>query len=245
MRALSSAELMTVWEQGVSQPWAQRALVLLAVACAEDEKADRLAQLSIGQRDACLLALREKIFGPQLAGVVPCPACGEVLEFGIKAAEIRATPTVGPTEMMDLSHTDYEVRFRLPNSLDMTCLDPKADNRTNRQRLLTRCVLVARRAGAEITPDELPPEVVAAIAERMAEADPQAEVQLALACPKCAHHWQVPLDILSFFWSEINAWAIRLLHDVHVLASAYGWREADILAMSPKRRQAYLELVQP
>ncbi|HXI70008.1 MAG TPA: phage baseplate protein [Verrucomicrobiae bacterium] len=236
---------MMVWELGASQPWDQRALALLAVACAGDEKPEQLAQLSIGQRDACLLTLRERMFGPQLAAVAPCPVCDELLEFGIKAAEIRATPAVEPTETMDLSHTDYEVRFRLPNSLDMTSLDPKADNQKNRQCLLTRCVLFARRAGAEITSAELPPEVVAAVAERMAKADPQADLQLALACPKCAHRWQVPLDILSFFWSEINAWAIRLLHDVHVLASAYGWREADILSMSPKRRQAYMELVQP
>jgi hypothetical protein len=33
------------------------------------------------------------------------------------------------------------------------------------------------------------------------------------------------------------------LRDVHELASAYGWRESEILALSPQRRQAYLELV--
>jgi len=235
---------MTAWELGVSQPWGQRALALLAVACADDEQPDQLAQLSIGQRDACLLTLRERIFGPQLAGVAPCPDCGELLEFGINAAEIRVAQALEPAGTIDLSHADYEVRFRLPNSLDLTTLDANADNQTNRQRLLTLCVLVARRGSAEITADKLPPEVVAAVAERMAQADPQADVQIALDCPKCAHRWQVPLDILSFFWSEINAWAIRLLHDVHVLASAYGWREADILSMSPTRRQAYMELVQ-
>jgi hypothetical protein len=234
---------MTVWELGVSQPWGQRALALLAVACADDEQPDQLAQLSIGQRDACLLTLRERIFGPQLAGVAPCPACGELLEFGINAAEIRVAPALETAGTIDLSHADYEVRFRLPNSLDLMTLDSNADNQTNRQRLLTRCVLVARCASAEITADKLPPEVVAAVAERMAQADPQADVQIALTCPRCAHRWQVPLDILSFFWSEINAWAIRLLHDVHVLASAYGWREADILSISPTRRQAYMQLV--
>jgi hypothetical protein len=33
------------------------------------------------------------------------------------------------------------------------------------------------------------------------------------------------------------------LREVHTLAWAYGWREADILAMSPARRQFYIELV--
>ncbi|HSB10234.1 MAG TPA: phage baseplate protein, partial [Blastocatellia bacterium] len=30
---------------------------------------------------------------------------------------------------------------------------------------------------------------------------------------------------------------------VHTLASAYGWRESDILNLSPWRRQLYLTLV--
>jgi hypothetical protein len=236
---------MTVWELGTSQPAGQRALALLAAACVDEEQPGRLAQFSIGQRDACLLTLRERTFGPQLASLAACPSCGELVEFGINAADIRATPTWEPASAIDLSHDGYEVRFRLPNSHDVTCLDPQADNQTNRQSLLARCILDARHAGVEITADKLPPEVAAAVAERMAKADPQADVQIALACPKCAHHSQMPFDILSFFWAEINAWALRLLRDVHVLASAYGWREADILSMSPSRRQAYLELAQP
>lgn len=35
----------------------------------------------------------------------------------------------------------------------------------------------------------------------------------------------------------------HLLYDVHLLAQAYGWSEASILAMSPKRRQTYLDWV--
>jgi len=205
MRVLSTAELMTVWELGASQASGQRALALLALAYVDDKQPEELARLSIGQRDACLLALREQIFGPQLAAVTPCPACGELLELGIDAADIRVPPTSESAGTIDLSHAGYEVRFRLPNSLDLATLDLDAGHQTNRQRLLTRCVVAARRAEREIPTDELPPEVVGAVAERMEDADPQADVQLALTCPKCGHGWQVTLDILSFFWSEINA----------------------------------------
>jgi hypothetical protein len=77
----------------------------------------------------------------------------------------------------------------------------------------------------------------------MEEADPLAAIQLALSCPECGYQWQATFDIESFFWSEINAWANRTLHEVHALASRYGWCERDILAMSPWRRQAYLNMV--
>src|SRR5206468_730296 len=35
----------------------------------------------------------------------------------------------------------------------------------------------------------------------------------------------------------------RLLREVDALARAYGWREPDILALTPWRRDAYLQLV--
>jgi len=46
-----------------------------------------------------------------------------------------------------------------------------------------------------------------------------------------------------FLWTEITSQARRLLHEVHLLATTYGWHEADILAMSAIRRQYYLEMV--
>ncbi len=61
--------------------------------------------------------------------------------------------------------------------------------------------------------------------------------------PQCPHRWPVTLDIASFFWNEIAVQAKRLCHEVHVLARAYAWREADILAMSERRRQYYLNMV--
>ena len=64
-----------------------------------------------------------------------------------------------------------------------------------------------------------------------------------LSCPSCDHRWQMAFDILYFFWSEINAWASRIMQEVHVLARAYGWRENEILGMSPWRRQRYLKML--
>lgn len=242
MRALSTVELLTVWELGADQPAAQRALTLLAAA-ADDGSADEIAQLSVGQCDERLLTLRERTFGPQLSAISSCPSCDETLQFEINAADIQVPRASAPGELMALIWGDYEVRFRLPTNLDIIALASKADIETNREHLLKRCVLEARRANAVITTEDLPPGVVLALADRMAQADPQADVQLALACPQCGHSWHTALDIASFFWSEINAWGRRLLNDVHTLASAYGWHEAEILSLSATRRQAYLELV--
>lgn len=137
----------------------------------------------------------------------------------------------------------FVVRFRLPTSADLTSSIATAGPGTAHRELLQRCVLDASRDGGAVPASELPPEVCDAIQRRMAEADPAAEVALALRCPACAHSWSALLDIAAFFWTELAAAARRLLREVDALARAYGWCEGDILALSATRRQAYLELL--
>jgi hypothetical protein len=51
------------------------------------------------------------------------------------------------------------------------------------------------------------------------------------------------LALPALVWAELQARATALLADVHVLASAYGWTEPQVLSLSPERRAAYLELI--
>lgn len=221
---------------------AEWVITLLAAAC-PDISVDTLAQLSLGQRDIRLLSLRESLFGPQIASLTECPACGEQLELTFNAADIRATTQVNSTDSYALREDEWQVHFRLPNSLDMLAIANEQEPEAIRHALYERCILHAEQNGVAVSADRLPEQAVNALAAHMAQVDPQAHVQLALTCPACAHQWQADFDIVRFLWSELDAWAIRTLRAVHSLASAYGWREADILAMSPWRRQLYLELV--
>jgi hypothetical protein len=220
-----------------------RALSLLQVATRESPK-ETLAQFVIGRRDAGLLKLREKIFGPRMTGQADCPACGQQTEMNFTVAEIQATSLPELPETCTEIFGNCEISFRLPNSNDLATLVPGDDLAVQKRRLVQRCVLNAKRSGQLIAADQLGEDTVTALSERMSDLDPQGDVQLALSCPLCSHRWDAPLDIVSFMWREIHAWAVRLLHDVHALASAYGWRESDILTMSPWRRQVYLELIE-
>ncbi len=102
----------------------------------------------------------------------------------------------------------------------------------------------AQRHGTEVALDELSAALIEVAIERMAEVDAGAEIELALTCPACAAEWRAGFDIAGFLWSEVDAWARRRLREVHVLARAYGWRETEILALSPRRRAAYLGMVE-
>jgi hypothetical protein len=219
-----------------------RALTLLALA-APEAPADALARYSVGRRDQELLGLRERIFGPRMTGSAQCPACGQAVDVDFSVADVRAQAAGDPDQIHVLQGAGFEVRFRLPRCDDLASLDPGADPRAQKAALLRRCVAEARLDGEPAAADSLPEPVAAALSHRMAELDPQGDIQLNLTCPNCGHLWAPPLDIVSYLWNEIQAWAPRMLRDVHAVASAYGWREADILALGPWRRQAYLEMI--
>lgn len=240
MHPLTAQELLQVWEQGSAQTPVGQALALLAAAAPEIPR-EQLMALPIGQRDGYLLTLREWTFGPHIDSVAHCPQCGEILELNFKVDEIRVPPTLEAAPL-HLEAVGYQVHYRLPNSQDLdlvgTCQDPAIAQKL----LLDRCLLevVAPEVAA---PDDLPPGVIAAVLAAMAEHDPQANVELALTCPTCQHAWTAAFDIVTFFWQEITTWARQLLWDIHQLARAYGWSEAEILALSSWRRQLYLEMV--
>jgi uncharacterized protein (UPF0212 family) len=242
MHPLTAADILRTWETGLAQPPLRRALTLLAAAWPE-ETPDALADLSIGQRNARLLHVREATFGPALACFASCPRCGETAELAFEVADITVDAMVDPGATVTVQHDGYEIEARIPTSRDVLAVAGFGDAGTIRQRLLDRCVVAARAGGQSAAGADLPEYVVSELARRLAEADAQAEIRLALECPACGQPWEEGFDILACFWAEIDAWANRLLHDVHDLAVAHGWREADILAMNPVRRRRYLEMV--
>jgi hypothetical protein len=243
MRPLTATDVLRIWEMAERQGPVNQALTILAAACSE-LTTEQLADLSLGQRDRRLFTLRQWLFGSELDGFVECPECRERLEFTLGVAEIcGAGPADAASEEQALSAGGFDLRFRPPNSRDLLAASACPGPLQARQLLVERCLQQACREGTAITGAELPEAVMAQLAARLAECDPLQEVLLDVECPACAHRWQPLFDIVTFFWAELAAQAKRLLREVHTLARAYGWREADILTMSARRRQSYLDMV--
>ena len=243
MRRLSEPLLLQAWERGQSQHPLDRALTLLALACPE-KTADELVSLSIGQRDAHLLALRELTFGSKIDSFVECPNCQEKLEFSLNTQELLSSNITEPMEQdYVLKVEDFELKFRLPTSQDLAALVGISDGDRANSMLSKRCLLQINYKGNSRDFAELPGAVIAKLTAEMAECDPLAEILIGLDCAACKHQWQALFDIVTFFWSELSARAKELLRDVHALARFYGWWESDILAMGAFRRQQYLNLI--
>jgi hypothetical protein len=238
MRALTQSDLLALWESGRAlHPLDQG---LLALRAAYPETHAGAADWPIGQRNRALAQLGSDCFGPSLRGWTDCLQCREKLEFELDARALAARPLESGEPVAAGGRT-----FRLPTSRDLARVAAEPDARAATVRLVELCRLVG---WAE--PEDQAPAPTAwaeadldAIGEKMALADPLAEIMLHFDCPTCGASFDESLDLAAFIWAEIEARAKRLLVEVHMLASAYGWREAEILSLGAARRQSYLAMV--
>jgi hypothetical protein len=199
-----------------------------------------MGRLSIGQRDAFLLTLREWTFGSRLVGLANCPKCRKPMEFDFEVDDVRAESE--SEKELSFTFSGYDLLIRPINTCDLLLIIRMKDVPSARDALLNCCILEIRNQGVRVSLDQLPSIVIDAVAEKMEQIDPQADMRFDLFCPACSHNWEVSFDIVSFFWNEIDSWARHILREVHTLAQKYGWTESDILSMSPQRRRIYLEM---
>lgn len=239
MIELSASELLKIWERAASQRPARRSFLLLTGASGDPRAT---AALSIGQRDRELMLLRRQLFGDRIEGLTECPACRGRIEvcFDVSQLADGGTPAMTPAPM---SSHGYEVRWRLPTCGDLAELASESSPLRLRQRMLERCLLEIRQDEKPIELENCPSALIDDVCTAMADSDPMGDIRLDVTCPECNLSWNSGFDIGAFLWREIDAWARRLLHDIYRLASAFGWSEQDILAMSAQRRGMYLDLV--
>lgn len=240
MQPLSAFEMVQIWEWGQHKHPVDRALGLLTLALPELPAAE-VATLSVGQRNTRLLTLHEQTLGATLNGYAECTQCGEKLEFSVAVSALRL-PEPEQHEF-ELAVQGFDLRCRLPTSQDLAALVSYSDAEAARLLLLQRCILQASHNGVPIATNALPEGLIPDLASAISAHDPQADMHFALECPACGQEWSALFDIVTFFWTELGDRVRRLLYDVHLLAQAYGWGEADILTMSATRRQIYLEWV--
>jgi uncharacterized protein (UPF0212 family) len=236
----SAAELLDVWEVGQTLPPVQRALALLAAGRPPAAHRD-LAEMPIGRRDGELLSLREGLFGSAIVALAQCPGCDDRLELSFTVGSIRITPPDDGTVLVESG--GYAVRARPASSADLMDVQALPGTAARERALVTRCTVEAWHGPRRVEVDEVPDAVAEAVADAMSTADPQAEVQVAAVCPGCGQEWEAMFDVAEFLWREIDAWAKRVLEEVHTLASAYGWAQGEILSLSAARRRRYVSMV--
>jgi len=237
----TAAILLRAWESGAAVAPLDRAPSLLHSLGAVPASV-RTDELTVGQCDARLFELRRAMFGETLEVVTTCPACQTEVELTVALGELQPPVREGPVAPLTVQANGYTLLCRIPCNEDLRALARRGGEVTLRD-LIERCVLEASSPeGPAVALRELPEATVEAIVEALADTDPGAHTALQVRCP-CGGEWVAELDIRDVVWSDLTEWVGRTLTEVHHLAQAYGWSEAEILAMSGWRRRWYLEAV--
>ncbi|MEO6998479.1 MAG: hypothetical protein ABI112_10380 [Terracoccus sp.] len=231
-------------------PPAQRANLLLA-RCLEPEVRHVVPHLTIGDREALLLQLRGLTLGDRLECLVSCPRveCGLMMQVHLDVHDVLLPAYADPRaeHVLSLEHGGATIvlRLRLPCAADLDRVGNLAspDAEAAATTLLAACVLDVRVDGTLAQLDLLDEVVVAEVERKLAELDPQAEIELELECSECGLPFEVLFDAGTFLLQEVDEQADQLLADVHLLALHYHWGEREILSMSSDRRSRYLDLV--
>jgi hypothetical protein len=235
MRALSNADFLTLWENGHRLHPLDRGLLAIRASLPETPNdrvaVEPVADWTLGRRNQALAEIRALYFGPRLEGWTVCSHCGEKLEFEIGCRKLAETYEETSSQPIAVQGST----FRLPTSRDLARIAEEADPQQAALLLLQHCMVDP----AASEPPCWSESEIEEVAEKMAQADPLAEISLGFKCPVCQHTSEEILDLSSFLWAEIETRAKRLLLEVHALATSYGWAESAIL-----RRATYLQMVQ-
>ncbi|SHN53067.1 hypothetical protein SAMN05660350_00456 [Geodermatophilus obscurus] len=217
---MEDSALLALWDDCAALPGRSRAHRLAAFGADGDVR-----ERALGHWQAGLATAWRRVGGGPLEAVVDCPACAAELQVTVPADVL---PTTGPPAGTTAVEWRGEVvELHLPTARDVD------DASGSAQRLLAACT-AARPDGSQPTE---------AVAEALQRADPAALPALELSCPECGCGFEEVVDLAAFVWAVVQHRAHAALAQVATLAAAYGWGEAEILALPPGRRAAYERLV--
>ena len=236
MQSLSQADCLALWESGRALHPLDRGLLAVHAAFPES-RTESIPDWPLGRRNRALAELHCASFDRWLRGWTACEQCAERLEFQVDGQALMASGE--ERACVPIAYAGSE--FRLPTSRDLAAIAEESDPSAAALRLLRQCRIASN--SSEASDEGWSEAELEVIGERMAAADPLAEILLHFDCPVCGCAFDESLDLTAFLWAEMESRAKRLLLDVHELATAYGWSEAEILSLSAARRNAYLEMV--
>jgi hypothetical protein len=246
LRDLTGHDEAIVTEPGDDTP-AERVSALIAaltlrIGHCEHPSRERLLQLTVGDRERLLLAVSARLLGAEADLLTSCPGCGNLAEVPVRFADLISIEPMTPPDRIELASPagGWIARCRPITGAD---LEKAARSGAHGVRdLLVGCLLdLSDPAGQLRSPDSLPSECVADLADALAALDPAAECSAEIECPFCAGKIEALVDGFTVMRTAFGG-PQRLYEDVYHMARAYHWSEADILALPLRRRRHYLAI---
>lgn len=196
-------------------------------------------ELPAAELAAVALAIRQAWLGDIIRtdGFCADPACREPMDIAFAISTylvhhrprpyrgVRPAPEAGWYEL-----ADGGASFRLPTAGDLRAAVGAPDPELF---LRQRCV----------RPASVPAAMARRISRAMHATSPSLNGPVTARCPACGGSVVFQFDPLTYALAELRDAASGLYEEVQLIASAFGWREHDILAMPRRRRARYAALI--
>lgn len=240
MATAESGWLLHSWEAAAGVAPAARGAVLVAGA-GRVSTLDAAVDLPLSELAALAAQVYLEQFQTTLVGLLSCDHCAEDLEVLVPLDQI-ARRGMEPDDAATTAHRNLTlasqqmVQVRVPTTRDLVAVQ----NHDNAEAaLLARCVTAADRADLPVAVTDTDRALIEHEIEQLAGA---AALTVRAQCPECGAKLSAPVDVASLLWERVKQDAPSELAAVADLAAAFGWAEADILAMTARRRDAYLAM---
>ena len=218
-----------------------QAMVELArrVTCTEHGTPVDWSTLPAADVGGAALLIRRSWLGDAIRTDAACPVsgCGERIDVSFEIDRYlthhrpRRPRAVGAIDRDGwYALRGASVRFRIPTTADvLEAIDADSPALT----LSERCV-----RGPATGP------LIRRIDRALAAMAPPLESFVGGTCPSCGQEVSLRFDPVAYTLRELRDSFSALYFDTHLLASAYGWPEASILALPRHRRRRYAALVE-
>lgn len=195
---------------------------------------------TLKKRLQALLAITTATRGSELVLSVHCSnrQCRERIELPLDLTRFQQNMA---EEVFVCNIGDRAFTMRLPNGRDQDHWLQQQDESfaAIAKKLVLR--IDAEKPGDDWT---FPEAWLAHAGEALEQHDELMTLKLNAKCPVCALDLAFAIDLEAELLTCLSQAQKKLLLDVHQLALAYHWTEKEILALSPKRRNFYLNQLQ-
>ncbi len=196
---------------------------------------------SLKERLQGLLAIVVSTRGQYLKLQVKCTQadCHELIEFELDPAGFIQPEPSSP--LFCRPDPETELELRLPNGLDQLNWINNLDDTTDNWFSKMASSLVSRVNG-EIPSQrfQVSENWLDSIGKALEQHDDLMTFEIKTSCPACGEDLLIDLDLEEKLLEMLSTEQKLLLKQIHRLALAYHWTEADIVALPKKRRQYYL-----
>ena len=196
---------------------------------------------TVSRRLQGLLAVTIATRGESWTPTISCESCGAPMDLPLRLGAFlrdQDPPTIGC--VLDGERVEVVV----PTGADQWAwLEAGADDPAVMLARLLPGGMPGGKPGGKPEGASIADERLAAIEAALAEADPLTVLEIETRCPHCDAENRLELDLEATCLALLAGEQPRLLDEIHALARAYHWSEAEIFAVPPARRRLYLDRI--